>query len=204
VSKRIPLFPLELVLFPGTTLPLHIFEDRYKEMIGECLREHRPFGIIQSQKKGIAAIGCSAEVVSVINRYEDGKLDILTEGQSRFRVIDTDTSRAFIQGDVEFFDDDPGLASNEDRTHALASHFELVHLYGSEDDIFPNIPPDSRISFLLAAMLPVDLQFKQAVLELRSEPDRVRLLNEYYDAVLPKMRHIEAAKKTAPGNGHVM
>ena len=195
---------MELVLFPGTTLPLHIFEDRYKEMIGECLKEHRPFGVIQTQKKGIAAVGCSAEVVSVINRYEDGKLDILAEGHSRFRVVSTEQSRSFLEGEVELFDDEPGVPSKVDRDHALASHFELVHLYDSEDDIFPNIPPDSRISFLLASMLPVDLQFKQAILEICSEPERLRLLNEYYDTVLPKMRHIEGSKKTVRGNGHVM
>jgi len=173
-------------------------------MIGECLRQKREFGIVQAQKKGIAAVGCSAEIVSVINRYEDGRLDILTEGHSRFRVVSTNQSRTFLQGEVEFFDDEPGGISREDRERALASHFELVHLYGSEQENFPNIPPDTRISFLLTSLLPVDLQFKQAVLELRSEPERVRLLNEYYDTVLPKMRHLETAKKAARGNGHVM
>src|SRR5581483_5119210 len=80
----VPLFPLEVVLFPGMALPLHIFEPRYKEMIGELLQAGQPFGVVRAVDNGIAEIGCVAEIVEVTKTYEDGRLDIMTQGQSRF------------------------------------------------------------------------------------------------------------------------
>ena len=81
------IFPLDVVLFPGVPLPLHIFEPRYKEMIGECMEEQKPFGIVRVQEEGVAQIGCTAEIVAVTKKHEDGKLDIVTEGRARFELL---------------------------------------------------------------------------------------------------------------------
>jgi len=84
----LPLFPLEVVLFPGVPLPLHIFEPRYKEMIGECRTNQTPFGVIRALEQGIAEVGCTAEIVSVTKEYADGRLDLVAEGRKRFEVLD--------------------------------------------------------------------------------------------------------------------
>src|SRR5262249_5671423 len=86
VSEIIPLFPLELFLFPGIPLPLHIFEPRYKEMVGECLDKKAPFGIVRARDDQMAQVGCSAKIVDVLKRYDDGRLDIMTEGVRRFEL----------------------------------------------------------------------------------------------------------------------
>jgi len=87
VSSLLPIFPLELVLLPGVPLPLHIFEPRYKEMIAECLEQKKPFGVVRASSDGVAEIGCTAEIMSVTKKYDDGRMDILTRGVERFEVI---------------------------------------------------------------------------------------------------------------------
>src|SRR5206468_620193 len=88
VVPLLPLFPLETVLLPGTPLPLHIFEPRYKEMISECLADDSPFGVVRALESGIAEIGCTAEIISVTKKYEDGRLDLIAEGRRRFEILE--------------------------------------------------------------------------------------------------------------------
>ena len=102
----LPLFPLQVVLLPGSQLPLHIFEDRYKEMIGEVLRDKLEFGVVLASEKGIVNTGCTATVDRVLKEYPDGRLDILTRGRRRFEVLLLNDERSFLRGAVEFFDDD--------------------------------------------------------------------------------------------------
>ena len=128
---KIPLFPLEVVLFPGAALPLHIFEDRYREMIGECLARKSAFGVVQAQREGLAVIGCTAEIVSVLNRYPDGRLDILCQGLERFEIENLDNSRSFLQAEVDFFGDDDLPASRALREKCMAMHFEVRELLGA-------------------------------------------------------------------------
>ena len=91
----LPLFPLDVVLLPGTPLPLHIFEPRYKEMIGECLANNTPFGVIRALDEGIAEIGCTAEIVTVTKEYPDGRLDLIADGRKRFEVLELNHERSF-------------------------------------------------------------------------------------------------------------
>ena len=102
----LPLFPLQVVLLPGSQLPLHIFEDRYKEMIGEVLRDKLEFGVVLASEKGIVNTGCTATVDRVLREYPDGRLDILTRGRRRFEILLLNDERSFLRGAVEFFDDD--------------------------------------------------------------------------------------------------
>src|SRR5258708_16098924 len=97
VATVIPLFPLDVVLFPGTPLPLHIFEPRYKEMIGECLAQQRTFGVVRALEEGLAEVGCTAEIVTVVKEYPDGRLDIVTEGRTRFELLVLNQQRPFLQ-----------------------------------------------------------------------------------------------------------
>ena len=100
LNTLLPLFPLDLVLLPGAPLPLHIFEPRYKEMIRECLDQKSVFGMIRSKEEKLATIGCTAEIINVLKKYPDGRMDILAEGKKRFEVLQVSQDRAFLQADV--------------------------------------------------------------------------------------------------------
>jgi Lon protease-like protein len=201
LASLLPLFPLDVVLFPGTPLPLHVFEPRYKEMIGECLANNAPFGIVRAQEQGLAVIGCTAEIVSVTKEYPDGRLDIVTEGRNRFEVLQLNQERAFLRGEVLLIADEPGVPTGEETARAVQLHGEILTLAGAVQDL--SAAENSILSFYLAASLPLDLDFKQKLLELRSERLRIAALIEYLDSILPKIRRASRARSTAGGNGHV-
>ena len=127
---KIPLFPLEVVLFPGAVLPLHIFEERYKEMISICLAEKLTFGVVCAQREGLAVVGCTAEIVRVLQRYPDDRLDILCQGIKRFEIENLDNSRNYLQAEVDFFSDNGELATRPKREECIALHFEVLELMG--------------------------------------------------------------------------
>ncbi len=115
----LPLFPLDLVLLPGTPLPLHIFEPRYKEMIGECLANQAPFGVVRATEEGFAEVGCTAEIVSVTKEYPDGRMDLVAEGRQRFEVLELNRERSFLQAEIRFMPDESGDASPDDKARAI-------------------------------------------------------------------------------------
>src|ERR1700730_9212198 len=144
--------PLEVVLFPGLPLPLHIFEPRYKEMIGNCLAQSRAFGVVRSVEQGVAEVGCTAEIVTVVKRYSDGRLDIVTQGRERCRILNINQERSFFRAQVLMFEDEPGTPTGEDAARAVALHSEILGLAGPSQDLSGNDP--STLSFYLAASLP--------------------------------------------------
>ena len=200
---RISLFPLDVVLFPEAALPLHIFEDRYKEMIGECLAHRTAFGVVRAQQEGLAVIGCTAQIVRVIQRYDDGRMDILCQGDSRFEIEMLENGRPFLEAEVEFFEDEGEPASRSLREECAALHFETMELAGVEMET-THLSLDRPISFKLAASLPADPGFKQQVLGLRSDAERTRRLMDFYRSILPKLRSNTLARKISSQNGHVM
>jgi len=200
---KVPLFPLDVVLFPGTPLPLHIFEERYKEMIGECLAERSGFGVVRAQREGLAVIGCMARIVRVLHEYEDGRLDILCDGGDRFEIEQLDNSRAFLQAEVDFFNDDGDESTRKSREECLALHFEVLELAGLNQQP-AHVDLDAPIAFQLAWSLPADLGFKQQLLNIRSDAQRTQLLCEFYQAMLPKLRAGALATRVVSGNGQVM
>src|ERR1035441_1824149 len=105
-TRLLPLFPLHVVVFPRTRLPLHIFEDRYKEMVGDALRENSEFGIVLAKDDGIVNAGCTVVVEKVLKNYPDGKMDILTCGRRRFELVMLDEEKEYLRGEVQFFDDE--------------------------------------------------------------------------------------------------
>jgi Lon protease-like protein len=200
LSRLVPLFPLDVVLFPGAPLPLHIFEPRYKEMIGECLEQKKVFGIVRAQENKIADVGCSADILAVTKKYDDGRMDIITEGQERFEVISVNEDRSFLQGEIEYFEDPPEVTPPSDSARLISLHNEILTLVSAE----PATPEadDPHLTFSLAASLPLDLDFKQTLLELRSETKRVAALMKYYEAMVPNLRRAMNIRKKAGGNGH--
>lgn len=194
------LFPLDLVLFPGAPLPLHIFEPRYRELVGECLQNKTPFGMVRSRENALAEIGCTATIVSITKKYEDGRLDILTEGKQRFEIEQLNQERSFLRGEVTFFEDEPSQVSQNDATTVIQLHQQLFEVLGQHVEVEHSYP---SLSFQLAHELPVDLDFKQTILEMKSEAERIDTLIEYYRATIPKVELTLRARDKAAGNGHI-
>lgn len=201
MAALIPLFPLDVVLFPGTPLPLHIFEPRYKEMIAECLAQNRGFGVVRALEKGLASIGCTAEIVTVVKEYPDGQLDLVTEGRKRFELLEVNQDRSFLQAEVMLIEDEPGAAPRSETARAIQLHAELLAAAGAQQDLSAADP--ATISFYLAGSLPLDLDFKQNILALRSETERLSLLIPYLESIIPKLRRASQAREKAGGNGHI-
>ncbi|HEY6763334.1 MAG TPA: LON peptidase substrate-binding domain-containing protein [Candidatus Sulfotelmatobacter sp.] len=197
----LPLFPLDVVLFPGIPLPLHIFEPRYKEMIGECLAAHSEFGIVRAQEQGLCEIGCTAEIVSVTKEYSDGRLDIVTEGRNRFEILQLNQDRSLLRGDVLPIADESGTPDSAATSRAVRLHAQILAIAGAVQDL--SAANQAMLSFYLAGSLPLDLDFKQKLLELRSEDLRIASLVEYFGALLPKLHHASRARSSVSGNGHV-
>ena len=196
----LPLFPLDMVLFPGAPLPLHIFEPRYKEMIAECLEQKRPFGMVRVKESAIASVGCSATIVNVLKRYEDGRLDIAAEGVQRFEIESLNQERSFLQGEVAYFEDEPSQVASGPRKTLIELHEQLFSTLGQNAEVETDAP---SLSFHLASQLPVDLDFKQALLEMKSEAERIETLTEYYRATIPRVEKTLLARERAGRNGHV-
>ena len=196
-----PLFPLEVVLFPDAPLPLHIFEPRYKELIRELLDSKQPFGVVRATKEGFADVGCTAEIVALAKQYEDGRMDIVTEGRQRFEVMQLNEERSFLRGEVLYIVDEPDRPPKENVARLLEFHAEALSLLGAT--VEPPSSEGTRLSFLIAAAMPFDLDFKQKLLAMRSEPERVDALLEYYAGILPGLRRTAKAQRKAGGNGHL-
>lgn len=197
----LPLFPLELVLLPGTPLPLHIFEPRYKEMIRECISAEAPFGVVRAFEEGIAEVGCTAEIITVTKEYPDGRLDLICEGRKRFEVIEVNRDRSFLQAEVLIVPDDPENAAQEERVKAVQLHLEILSLAGAVQDL--SAADQNQLSFYLAGSLPLDLDFKQKLLAMRSEAQRIQAVGAYLETILPQLKRAARARQTAGGNGHV-
>lgn len=183
-------------------MPLHIFEPRYKLMIGRCLAEHLEFGIILAASKAIATLGCTAEILEKLKDYPDGRLDILTAGRAIFRLNELIDEKEYYQGDVEYVEDES--SANEPSTDArLAETFERSHLllFGRPwTDSAPNEP--ATLSYRIAGLLPMELDKRQALLEIRSESERRRVVLRWITEFLPRLVELERAQKRAGGNGH--
>lgn len=192
MNSLLPLFPLELVLLPGVPLPLHIFEPRYKEMIAECLEHKKPFGIVRASSDGVADIGCTAEIMSVTKKYDDGRMDILTRGVERFEVIEVHQDREFLQAEISVVEDEPDKPGAHAVTQAVRLHAEIAKLAGAE----PTGPDEhsANLSFLLAGSLPLDLDFKQKLLATLSEAKRLEAVIGYLEAILPGLRRAAKAR----------
>jgi Lon protease-like protein len=200
-NVRLPLFPLNVVLLPGADLPLHIFEARYRQMVRECLDTPSPFGLLLALPNGIAGIGCTAEILEVTKRYPDGRCDIVTVGREPFRVVELSNHQPLLRGEVDFLEDRPSPI-NPSICRELNDLYETCHTL-----IFGDYPrdlcsaPDSNISYEVAAKLPMDLLWKQRILELRCEAERQERLVTYLREWAPHLQQTTVLRARAASAG---
>jgi Lon protease-like protein len=201
VLERFPLFPLGLVLLPQELVPLHIFEERYKLMIAACLENDSDFGIIWLSDDGLRDIGCSARIERVIERFDDGRMNILVAGAQPFRLLRRIEEMAFPAGDVELLEDFDVSGEPELARRARARYAELVEQATEEK------PDADRIAALdaygMAATVEHPPEAKQALLELRAESDRLRMVDEMFRTAIKRLAYAEEAAARAQTNGSV-
>lgn len=200
--ERIALFPLNVVLFPGAPLPLHIFEPRYRQMVKDCLEEKTEFGMLLAMPDGVARVGCTAEIVEVSKRYPDGRMDILTMGRAPFRVVELFQENPLLEGRVDYLED------RETHTNPQVRN-DLVQLYEAcHTLVFDDYPKNletaapEELSFVVASTLPMDLLCKQQILESRSETDRQERLVAYLREWATHLQKSKVMRQSAGGNGH--
>jgi Lon protease-like protein len=202
--KRIPLFPLDVVLMPGAELPLHIFEPRYKVMIARCIEEKLEFGMILAANQAVAGVGCTAEIVSKIRNYPDGRMDILTRGQVVFHLTELLDEKEYYEGAVEYVADislghdieqQAQLVQIFDKCHALL--FARPWMDSAEDQ------PET-LAYRMAALLPMELEKRQALLEMRSQDRRRDFVLRWMEKFLPILIAEQRARQRAGGNGFTL
>jgi len=206
---QIPLFPLNLVLFPGMVLPLHIFEERYKRMVLACREEESEFGVVWGADGAFAEVGCAAAVTTLLERFPDGRMNILAKGSRRFRVIESfpdpsahlpPDSKPLFLGVVEPFEDEEAEADPEVLERASRFYGEALRLTAGwvHLESIRRATPDA-LSFAVAAQLGMELEDKQAVLEMRSVNARLGRVAHVLERSLPGIREM---RRRIGGNGH--
>ena len=202
ILERFPLFPLGLVLLPGELVPLHIFEERYKQMIGECIEQEKEFGIVWLSDDGLKDIGCSARIERVLERFDDGRLDILVEGSAPFRLLKRIDDLPYPAGDVQPLADDPDNPDDERAIEAARKRY--ADLVAEVTDERPSAETLAELdAYGMATTLDVGLAAKQMLLELRTEHARLEQLDALFGEALGRIRHAERAAERAQGNGSV-
>lgn len=205
MSRLLPLFPLQLVVFPGNSLPLHIFEPRYREMVGNAERDGSEFGIVLAREGGIVNIGCTVRVEQILERYPDGRFDVMTRGERRFEITSINQDLAYLRGEVEFFEDDDWTAPPADLRHrAVEAHEALQRSLKSTGDGGREIEPDPehpRLSFQLGQAVD-DLDFQNRLLRSRSEVERLKEFIHFTATHIERREYAARLKKAIPTNGH--
>ena len=197
----LPLFPLQVVLFPRTFLPLHIFEDRYKEMFGAVRASKSEFGVVQASEKGIVNSGCTATIERVVKEYPDGRIDLLAVGRRRFELIELDDEKSYLRGQVEYFDDDDEPSAPDELIRKAIAGYEVLKEASDSQVIGEPQTDDPQLSWQLAQLVP-DLDFRQMLLGTRSETERLKRFSEFIPGYLVRQKHAARIKELAPRNGH--
>lgn len=199
-KRLIPLFPLQVVVFPRTRLPLHIFEERYKKMVSEAIRDNSEFGIVLAKDEGIVNAGCTVAIEKLVQMYPDGRMDILTRGRQRFEIESLDEEVEFLRAQVNFFDDDDFEKPPPEVREEALEQFRLLRELQSNEGHGEADLQDPQLSFQLAQNLP-DVDFLNGLLRQRSEFSRLKELNRYLASYIPRQKTIQHVKSVAPKNG---
>jgi Lon protease-like protein len=199
--EEIGLFPLGTVLLPTERLPLHIFEPRYRELIGECIEQEREFGLILADDDGLRQIGTRAAVTQVLERFDDGRLNIVVEGRERFKLVELTSGRSFNTGEIEPLVDLAGEPDPADVERALGLLRRLGEIAGA--DVEELSVASSLPSFELAARVEFDPRIKQDLLEQRSEPQRLQTLAGLLERAARLLEVQQAGRRIAQTNGKV-
>jgi Lon protease-like protein len=200
--EEIGLFPLGIVLLPSERVPLHIFEPRYRELIGECLEDDSEFGLIYADEEGVREIGTLARIAEVLERFDDGRINVVVEGGNRFLVDRLTRGRSFMTAVVEPVEDDPGEVEEDAVARAVGAFRALAALAGAETE-----PPDEtspQLSFELAAQVELAPTAKQELLEFRSEQERLVLVADLLDLARQALIAARALGERSKRNGSRM
>jgi Lon protease-like protein len=202
LHERFPLFPLGLVVLPHETVPLHIFEERYKTMISTCLEEEREFGIVWLGDEGLREVGCSAAISRVLDTLEDGRLNILVEGSQPFRLVRRIDDLPYPAGDIELLDEEPdGFVDTSVAEEARERYADLVARVTDQR------PDEADLAgldaYAMAATVDLALEAKQDLLEIRSEEERLRRVADLFATTMKRLDYAEQTGEIAKSNGRV-
>lgn len=197
----LPLFPLDLVLYPDERLSLHVFEERYKDLTEYCLEHDVPFGIVRVEDDEWADVGTTARIDRVLKRYEDGRMDILVQGEERFRLESVHDRFSYYTADVTLIEDEEATLDLDLKERVITQHMKLLELAGRT--IRPNLYEDvDRLSFVLAQNSALEGPQKQEVLESKAEPERIRYLIRHFESLIPRLEAQEGVRRRIRSNGH--
>lgn len=199
MTEELGLFPLGIVLLPTERIPLHIFEHRYQELIGECLEQDTEFGLVLADDDGMREVGTRAIVVDVLDRFDDGRLNIAIEGGDRFRIVSETSGRSFLTAEVEPIGDEELISERAARDRALERFRKLGKIV--ETDVDEPDADSGVLSFELAARVDFGPERKQELLELRSEPERLRIVSDLLDRAADAITLERALAEAASQNG---
>jgi Lon protease-like protein len=201
VEPDFPLFPLPVVALPTEYVPLHVFEERFKTLVGECLENDSEFGIVWLADDELKAIGCAVEVARVLERFDDGRMNVLCQGTRPFRLLERRDDRPYPAGTVEFLDDKEEEPSEKTADRAHTAYAQLVEQ--ATDKKLPAVEVAEMGAYDMAATVDFGLDAKQGLLELRSENARLRLVDRLFRAAMKRLDFVERAQARARSNGKV-
>jgi len=201
--RSFPLFPLGIVALPGEDIPLHIFEDRYRRMIEHCLSEGPgEFGIIWLSDEELKLVGCACEIVEVLERMEDGRMNILVRGTRPFRLLERQDDLPYPAGTVEFLADAPAEEPQAAAGESARNLYQELVRQATDRELTP--PELAELdAYTMAATVEFEIEAKQELLELRGENERLRLLAKLLTAAIERLELIERAQVRALSNGKV-
>lgn len=205
---EIPLFPLNVVLMPGTPLPLHIFEERYKQMVDECLESGEEFGMVLSDESGTRGVGCTASISELVERYEDGRIVILVEGSQRFKLnnilSDNPSGKPYYVGEVEYLQDEEAAGDLSTLAEENIALLERVVEAATEGSVDIEVePPYRNLSFAIAGRIEFELDTRQEILEIPTEKGRLERLKELLSEAAERLERTRQATEKARTNGHL-
>jgi Lon protease-like protein len=199
--RDFPLFPLGLVALPTELVPLHIFEERYKTMIGRVIDEQSEFGIVWMAEDGLRPIGCACEIAEIVERLEDGRINLIARGTRPFRIEARQEELPYPAGTVEFLDD---RDEETDEDAAEEAHVAYADLVNQATDRTPDMEEiGAMTAYQMAATVECGLDAKQGLLDLRSEAARLRLVTRLFRAALKRLDFVNRAQARARSNGRV-
>jgi Lon protease-like protein len=196
-----PLFPLQLVVLPTEAVPLHIFEERYKTMIDDCLSGDREFGVIWLADDGLHEVGCACRIEQVLEKFEDGRMNLLARGTRPLRVIERQRDLAYPAGLIEFLSDTTEPPKQELIDAAQDAYAKLVYKATDRTPSPEELKPMD--AYAMAATVDFGLEAKQGLLGLRSENARLRLVTRLFRAALKRLDFVDRAQARAKSNGKV-
>lgn len=200
-ADQLPIFPLEVVMFPGQKLGLHVFEEQFVALVYHCLETDEPFGIVCSEDGQLAPIGCAVRIIQIDKEYDDGTMDVVVEGELRFRIQELHQERVYPTARVELYEGIDNLPDPAVRNRVITLHMKLMELLG--EHLSPHQYEGARhISYVVAPTSGLDLSGQQTLLERKDEQGRLDQLVDHLKEAIPMVEHRREVARLAMSNGH--